>query len=143
GANNRVISLQSANEMLLAFMKTKYMEVANKLKTDFRIFTASNAFVFILLLLISFLRPKAIKHLVLPAILLTLSTVICSYFYIFEQNWFFTIIYNSYVGWAYLVYIGIVFAFLCDIALNKARVTTEIINSILSSIGSATSVVSC
>jgi len=138
-----IFSLQNANKKLTDFMKMKYMEVANKLKTDLRIFTGSNTLVFALLLLISFFKPKAITHLFFPAILLVASTVICSYFYIFEQNWFFTIIYSSYLGWGYLGYISLVFAFLYDIAFNKARVTTEIINAILNSIGSAFSVVPC
>ena len=143
GTKSSILSMENANAVLMDFMKTKYMEVANKLKTDFRIFTGSNTLVFILLLLISFLKPRAITHLILPAALLTLSTVICSYFYIFEQNWFFTIIYNTYLGWSYLAYLGIVFAFLCDIVFNKARATTQIINAILNIIGSAMSVVSC
>ena len=143
GTKSSILSLENANVVLVNFMKTKYMEVANKLRADFRIFTASNTAVFLFLLLISFLKPKAITHLVLPAALLTLSTIICSYFYIFEQNWFFTIIYNTYLGWSYLAYVGLVFAFLCDIVFNKARVTTEIINFILSAIGNAASVVPC
>ncbi len=138
-----ILTLENANVVLFSFMKTKYMEVANKLKVDLRIFTGNNTLVFIFLLLISFLKPKAITHLIFPAALLTLSTTICSYFYIFEQNWFFTIIYNTYLGWGYLTYIGIVFAFLCDIVFNKARVTTEIINTILSTIGNVASVAPC
>jgi len=140
---SQVVSLESADKKIIAFMKMKYMEVANKLKADLRIFTGSNAIVFAILLLFSLLKPKAITHLFLPGILLVTSTVICSYFYIFEQNWFFTIIYNSYLGWGYLGYIGIVFAFLCDIAFNKARITTELINGILKGLGSTLSVVQC
>jgi len=138
-----IFSLKNANRLLLDFMKTKYMEVANKLKTDFRIFTGSNTVIFLLLLLVSFLKPKAITHLFLPAILLVTSTIICSYFYIFEQNWFFTIIYNSYLGWGYLAYLGIIFAFLCDITFNKARITTRLLNGMFEAIGSTLSVVSC
>jgi DNA-binding CsgD family transcriptional regulator len=138
---NRIVSLEKTNAILLDFMKTKYMEVSTKIKTDFRIFTGSNFVVFFVLLLVSFMKPKAVTHLFLPSILLVVSTLICSYFYIFEQNWFFTIIYNTYFGWGYLTCLGVVFAFLCDIVFNRARITTEIINSILNVIGSATSVV--
>lgn len=49
--------------------------------------------------------------------------VVCSYFYVFEQNWFYTIIYGDYMGFWYFAYLVGVFAFLCDIAFNKARVT--------------------
>ena len=138
-----IASLQAANEKLQDFMRTKYMEIATDLKRDVRIFTGSNALIFLLLLLVSFLKPKAIAHLFLPGVLLVISTLVCSYFYIFEQNWLLTIIYNDYLGYGYLTYVGILFLFLCDIVFNGARVTTEIINSILQAIGSALTVAPC
>lgn len=143
GFEFQLVSLKTANDKLLGFMKMKYMEVATELKRDIRIFTASNTLVFLFLLLISFLKPKAVSHLFLPGILLLTATLVCSFFYIFEQNWLLTIIYNNYLGFAYLSYVGVVFLFLCDIVFNKARVTTEIINGILNAIGSAASVVPC
>jgi hypothetical protein len=138
-----IVSLQTANEKLKDFMRAKYMEVAMELKHDVRIFTGSNALIFLLLLLVSFLKPGAVAHLFLPAILLVISTLTCSYFYVFEQNWLFTIIYNDYLGYGYLGYVGVLFLFLCDIVFNHARVTTQIINGILEAIGSAASVVPC
>ena len=143
GAKSQIASLQKMNEKLQDFMKGKYMQVANELKRDVRIFTVSSAGIFLLMLLVSFLKPRAVAHLYLPAILLTISTLVIAFFYIFEQNWLMTIIYSNYWGFAYLGYIGILFLFLCDIVFNKARVTTEIINAILSAIGSAGSVLPC
>ena len=93
--------------------------------------------------LVSFLKPKAISHLFVPGALLTGSTLVCSYFYIFRQNWLLTIIYNDYLGFTYLGYVFVVFLFLCDIVFNRARVTTEIINGILNAVGSAASVAPC
>ena len=139
GFEFKLLSLQSANEKITEFMKTKYMQVSTELKRDVRIFTGSNAVIFLLLLLISFLKPQAIKHLFLPGILLFTATSVSSFFYVFEQNWLLTIIYNNYYGFAYLGFVGIVFLFLCDIAFNKCRITTEIINAILEVIGSAAS----
>jgi len=139
----RLALLQVANEKLQNFMKAKYMEVATELKRDVRIFTGSNTFVFLFLLLISFLKPGAITHLFLPGVLLVSATLVCSYFYIFEQNWLFTIIFNDYLGFAYLGYVGVVFLFLCDIVFNRARVTTEIINAMLNAIGAAVQVEPC
>ena len=138
-----IVSLQAANEKLKDFMRTKYMEVVTELKRDVRIFTGSNALIFLLMLLVSFLKPRAVAHLFLPAFLLVVSTLICSYFYIFEQNWLFAIIYNNYLGYGYLGYVGVLFLFLCDIVFNSARITTEIINGFLNAIGSAASVVPC
>ena len=138
-----IASLEAANEKLQDFMRTKYMEIATKLQKDVRIFTGSNVTIFLLLLLVSFLKPQAVAHLFLPAILLVISTLTCSYFYVFEQNWLFTIIYNNYWGYAYLTYVGLLFLFLCDIVFNEAKVTTEIINGILNAIGSALTVGPC
>ena len=85
------------------------------------------------------IRVEATAHLFLPGALLLLSTAICAYFYLFEQNWFYTILYNDYTGFAYLAHLLLVFAALCDIVFNRARVTTEIINAL----GNAFSVAPC
>ena len=135
--------LQAANDRIVEFIQSEYMDVVAELKRDIRIFTGSNAGVFLLLLLVSFLKPRAIAHLFLPGILLLVATLLCSYFYIFEQNWLLTIIYSDYLGFGYLAYVGIVFLFLCDIVFNKGRVTTEILNAFLNAVGSAASVVPC
>lgn len=139
----RISGLERMNEKLMGFMKSKYMEVVNKLTHDLRIFTGSNLAMFMLLLIASFLKPKAVIQLVVPGLLLAASTVICSYFYLFEQNWFFTIIYSDFLGLWYLAYVGGLFLWFCDIILNKARGTTVIVNMILNAIGSAVQAVPC
>jgi hypothetical protein len=143
GFNTNIALLQAANEQISTFIHSTYMEVATELKRDIRIFTASNAAVFILLLLVSFMKPLAMTHLFLPGVLLAVSTLICSYFYIFEQNWLLTVIHSSYLGFAYLTWLGVVFLFLCDIVFNRGRITTKILNAIFDVVGSAFSVVPC
>ena len=143
GFKTDIALLQAANDRIVDFIHSTYMDVATELKRDIRIFTASNATVFVLLLLISFLKPQAITHLFLPGLLLAISTLICSYFYMYEQNWLLTIIHSNYLGLAYFAWLGIVFLFLCDIVFNRGRVTTEILNTIFNAIGSAASVVPC
>ncbi len=143
GFEAQITSLEKINERLSDFIKGKYMQIANELKRDIRIFTLSNAMIFLLLILVSLFKPRAVAHLFLPAILLTISTTIIAFFYIFEQNWLMTIIYNNYWGFGYLAYVGVLFLFLCDIVFNYARVTTSIINGILEGLGSALSVSPC
>jgi len=143
GFQLRLTSLEATKNSLQDFMKTKYMEVATELKRDVRIFSVSNTIIFLLLLLVSFLKPKATTHLYLPGLLLVMSTIICSYFYIFEKNWLMTIIYNNYTGFAYLVYLGVLFLFLCDITFNRARVTTNVINGAANAVGSALTTFPC
>ncbi len=140
---SNIALLEAANEKVVGFIQSTYMNVVEDLKRDIRIFTGSNAAVFVMLLLVSFLKPRAVAHLFLPGVLLVLATAICSYFYIFEQNWLLTVIHNDYLGFVYMGYIGLVFSFLCDIAFNRARVTTKILNAFFNAIGSAVSVVPC
>ena len=138
-----IASLEKTKKKLALFAQAKYMQIVEKLTLDIRIFLGANALIFSFLLLASFLKPKATEHLFLPSVLMLISTVICSYFYLFEQNWFYTIVYNSYTGFGYVAYLTIVFAILCDIVFNKAKIVTEIINQFLNAIGSAFSVAPC
>jgi hypothetical protein len=138
-----IATAERAKEKLADFMQAKYMGIVAKLTMDVRIFLGINALVFIFLFMASFLKPKATEHLFLPGTLLLLSTAICSYFYLFEQNWFYTILYNDYTGFGYLAYLLIVFGILCDIVFNKARITTELINALANALGSAFSVAPC
>jgi hypothetical protein len=63
--------------------------------------------------------------------------------YLFEQNWFHTILFNDYVGFGYFAYLGVAVAFLADIAFNRARVTTDLINAVLNAVGSAVQALPC
>lgn len=128
--NWRIGSLSQMQQQLISFMQSKYMEIAGHLKREFRIFTGSSAFVFLVLLAAAVFQRGAGVQLLLPAGLLLISTVITAYFYVFGQNWLHTILFSSYVGFAYLAYIGIIFAFLCDIVFNGARVTNMILSAI-------------
>lgn len=135
----KIQNLKVGQINLSEIVKGKYVSIVSALKADLRIFTFSNALMFSVLLLISLLKPAALKHLFIPGMLLLAATVLSASMYVIGQDWFYTIIYNDYMGWAYLVYLGIIFVFFLDIVLNKCRVTTHVFNFIgnaLSSIGS-------
>ena len=135
--------LQAANDRVVDFIQGTYMKVTAELRRDIRIFTGTNTAVFLLLVLVAATRRRAARHLMLPAVLLVCATLICSYFYVFQQDWLLTIIYGDYTGLAYLVYLGIVFAILMDIVLNRGRITAEILNGIFNALGSAVSIGPC
>ena len=139
----KLITLENAKAKLIDFSHIKYMEIVKKLTLDVRIFLGANSLVFVFLLLTSFMKPMAVKHLFLPGGLMLISTVICSYFYLFEQNWFYTIIYNDYTGFGYIAYLAVVFGILCDIVFNRGRITTNVINGCLQVLGQAASFVPC
>lgn len=143
GYQERIKSIQIAQVSLGDIIKGKYLEIVGNLKFDLRIFLGSNFVMFLILLAVSFTKPNAVAHLFLPGMLLLVATALSSSVYIFGQDWFYTILYNDYMGFGYLVYIAVIFGVLVDIVFNSARVTTEIINGIANAIGSTFSVVSC
>ncbi|WP_028582165.1 hypothetical protein [Desulfogranum japonicum] len=143
GYLERMKNIEVAQDTLGNIIKGKYIEIVGNLKMDLRIFLGTNFIMFLVLLSVSFFKPQAITHLFLPGMLLFLTTVISSSIYIFGQDWFYIILYNDYMGFSYLAYIAVIFCALMDIAFNKARVTTEVINGIANGIGSAFSVLPC
>lgn len=139
----RIQLLQQANRALVDFIQGTYARVVTDLKRDIRIFTGTNALLFLLLLATAFAKPRATAQLFVPGVLLAAATLLCSWFYVFEQDWLLTIIYGDYLGAAYLGYLCFVFALLCDIFMNRARVTTEVVNAMLGAIGKAATAVPC
>jgi hypothetical protein len=124
-------------------IQASYMDVATDLKRDIRIFAAANAGAFFLLVLISFLKPQAVRHLFVPGLLLCAATLVCVYGYVFEQNWLLTLINGSYLGFAYATYLGVVFLLLCDVVLNRGRITTRLANGLVHGVGGTLSLIPC
>ncbi|MES2818116.1 MAG: hypothetical protein V4812_03925 [Pseudomonadota bacterium] len=139
----RILALGQLQGQLVALIQGTYGEAVEQLLGDLRSFTGTNAAVFLFLLLLSRLKPRAIAQLSVPAVLLLAATLVSTYFYLFQQNWFFTLLHNDYLGYGYTAYLGVVFLLLCDVSFNRARVTTRLINALLDALGSATSVVPC
>lgn len=138
-----VQSLDAANARLTEFVQGKYLHVVRELTRDLRIFTLTNCLACLMLLFVSFARPRAIDHLIFPGVLLAVAVIVSSYCYVFAQNWFFTILYSDYFGYSYLAFLGCVFALLIDIFVNHGRVTTRLGNGLLHAAGSTFSLSIC
>jgi hypothetical protein len=139
----RLAELMADNTRLTTFIQQQYLALVSELKREIRIFTATNAVSFLLLLLVAFAKPLATKHLLFPGVLLLASTLFCAWLYLFSQNWLLTIIHGDYTGFAYTAYLGLVFLFFCDIGLNRGRVTTHVANGVASAAGSAFQLTPC
>lgn len=139
----QIASASAAQERLATLIRSNYMDIANQLTREFRIFTGTNAIVFALLLVAVFVKRQAGLHLLPAALVLLLAASLTAYLYLFNQNWLHTLVFSDFVGLAYLAYLGGVFAFLCDIIFNRARVTAEVLNALLNAVGSAVQVVPC
>jgi hypothetical protein len=143
-ARNRAPTIvDTAGSRLTEFVHMKYARVVEELTLDLRIFTAINALACLLLLVLSFARPRAIDHLLLPGVLLMGAVVVSSYCYLFEQNWFYTVVYSNYYGFVYFAFLACIFALLLDIFLNRGKVTVHLGNFVLNAVGSAFTLTPC
>ncbi len=106
-----------------------YVDTVDGLIQDLRIFFGANLVLFAVIGVAGLLSASA-PPLLLPAGLLSVSTLGSASLYLFAQNWFYTILFGSYVGWAYLVWVGLIMALLVDITMNRARVTFAILDAI-------------
>lgn len=122
----KVKSLEEMKTVLIDFAQAKYMEIAERLLRDVRIVFGVNALLFGIIFLISVMKPQSIKPLFVPSILMMLSSIALVYGYFFHQNWFFTLLFNDFMGVSFAIYTLIVVAFIGDITLNRARVTSKI-----------------
>lgn len=124
-------------------IRTKYSEVVQALLREFRIFTAANALVFLMLGATAYSRRTAGLQLLLPAVVLVGAATMVGSVYLFGQDWLHTILFSDYVGLGYFAYLGAACVFLIDVVFNHARITTEIVNAALNVIGATIQAVPC
>ncbi len=74
---SRLGELLASNQRIQAFIHASYMEVANDVRREVRVFTAVNATAFLLLLVVSLAKPGGSRHLLVPGVLLLCATVVC------------------------------------------------------------------
>jgi hypothetical protein len=119
---------QQMQAQLDALIRSAYMDTAEKLLRELRIFSGANALAFALLGLAAWRRPHGAGgvSLVPATATLLLATLASSAIYLWGQNWLHTVVFGSYVGWAQLAYIALVYAWLCDLLLNRARISLHL-----------------
>lgn len=143
GFADRIADLGHLNARLAELIRAQYQDVAAALTREFRIFTGANALLFGLLAGIAALRRKAGVQLVAPTLVLLVAAIVVGASYLFAQDWLRTILFGDYVGLAYFAYLGVAVVLLADIAMNRARVTSVLLNGLFSLVGSAFHAVPC
>ena len=143
GLTGRATILTANNERLIALIESKYAEVAHALLREIRIFSAANALVFLILAAVAGFGRRAGLQLLAPAFVLVGAAVVVACSYLFTQNWLQTILLGNYVGFWYFPYLGAASALLADVAFNRARVTTMLVNGVVSAVGGVASAVPC
>jgi hypothetical protein len=139
----QLIDLERAGERLRSFLQSEFRELSQKLHREFRIFTGTNALVMLAVGLAALLRRRAGPHLLPSALLILLATALVAGFYLFGQDWLRTLIFSDYLGFGYVAWIGVASLPLFDVTFNRGRVMTWILNRLLETLGSASSVCPC
>ncbi|MDA0663216.1 MAG: hypothetical protein O3B08_10315 [Proteobacteria bacterium] len=115
----------------------------SKLRNDLKIFSGSSFIALFAAFLLSIFRANAAAHLLPFSIALSASTLTAVIWYVFGQDWVMTMIYSSYWGWAYPAVLSVIAVFLAEIAVNKARITTAVLNSIGNALGGLFHLIPC
>ena len=134
GARKRAASISDAEQTLRHVAETAYASVSRQWLREFRIVTGTNAAAFALLTLIAWWRPRAAIQLTVPALLILVAVGVTGYGYLFAQDWLHTLLFSDYVGLGYVAWLAGVTALLGDIVLNRARVTTNVLNGLFGAI---------
>ena len=139
----RVADLARIDDRLSLLIRTRYIETAEALLKELRIFTGANTLVFVLLGGVAWVRRGPALQLLLPAAVLLVAAALTALAYLFGQDWLHTILFSDYLGWGYLAYLSVAVALLADIAFNRARVCSWLFNRAADLAGSAVQAVPC
>lgn len=140
--HERLGALTRVRGRLVGLIESAYGTVRDELLRELRIVSGSNAVAFALLGVVTLLRQRATWHLLLPLVVLVGAVLITSSLYLLNQNWLHTIVFGDYVGWGYAAWLGTAAALLSDLAFNRGRVCTQVINTALEGVSSSISDIS-
>jgi hypothetical protein len=141
--NSRASQLLGVRSRLSALIESAYASVSASLLREFRIFTGANAIAFGLLAIVALVRRRARLQLLLPALVIVGAVAITAGLYLFNQDWLHTIVFADYLGWGYAAWLAIVALLLADIAFNRARVGTQLVNALANVVGGAAGAIPC
>lgn len=139
----RLSSLSQARERLAGMIESSYASVAGKLLRELRIVTGCNALAFAALGLITLARRRTALQLLLPAAVLMAAVAVTGGLYLLRQDWLHTLVFGDYVGMAYAGYLAAVTALLADVAINRARITTRVVNGAMQAVGAVPVAIPC
>lgn len=127
--NDYLTDFRMGADIFHAIVEDRYHAILGELRADIAVFLTCNLLVMSLAFVLALFRTEDSAHLLPISMLLTVSTLIASYWYVMGQNWFLTLVHADFYGWTYLALLGIIFLVLLDIALNRARVTGDALHA--------------
>lgn len=130
GLTAQAADLGIAQTRVAEMIKGRYDSTIAGLRRDLMIFLGTNLATFLLIGAASFAQTTRRTLIIYPAALLTITVIVCSGFYLFNTDWFYTLLFQNFAGFGYSVWIGVLFALLIDIVLNYARITLRILSNL-------------
>lgn len=119
-----------ALERVQAFIEGQFDDVMDELRADLRIFVGSSGVALCFAFVLALFRGPAAVHLLPISITLSATTLLMVVWYALGQDWVTTILYSDYWGWSYTVILAVLSGLMLDIAANKARVCSFVLNTI-------------
>jgi hypothetical protein len=132
-----------ALERIESLIVGEYEETMGELRADLSIFSGGNFLALAFAFGLAVFRGPAAAHLLPISLALTAATALAVTWYVLGQDWVMTIIFNDYWGWAYDVLLAVLALLMIDIAANRARVTSVVLNRVGNVFGGALSFVPC
>ena len=110
-------------------IEQRYRDLSSALLRELRVFTSTNALLFLLSLAAwTFARVRN-DLLRFPTLALLASTAVSLSIYFSSQSLLWTLLGSAYVGYGYLLYVVLLFAIFMDVLINEARVV-EVLSSL-------------
>ena len=130
GLEARAAKLGLDQAKLIDFMKGQYAQTLSALRGDLMLFLSVNTLSFALVVAATFV-PRSRRHaVVVPAMLLISATLARVAIYVMGTDWFYAIIFQDYAGVWYAIGLSVIYAFLADIVLNRAKVTLKLLSQL-------------
>ena len=123
-------SLGIAQTRVTEMIKGRYDSTIQGLRHDLMIFLGTNLATFMIIGLASFASTSRRTLIIYPALLLSLTVITCCGFYLFNTDWFYTLLFQNFIGFGYSIWIAALFTWLLDIVLNRAHVTLKILSNL-------------
>ena len=111
----------------------RYQVLMGELLRDLGVVTLTNALTFALAAL-AILRSYGSRAALLLATILTVAALGASWLYLFAQNWLHTMLFSTWLGYGYVVWVLLFAAALCDLAFNRGRVLNLVVNAIATAV---------
>jgi hypothetical protein len=111
-----------------AWAQQRFDGLVERLLRDVRLFALTNALMFLLAFLMASAEPLSRAVKIVSGALIGGATA-GTLLYVFGQDWLQTLLFSTFFGWVYVVWVALIVAVELDILLNRARVLGSLLEA--------------